>query len=277
MQAARWYRAWCSVDPANGRILVGQQTLDGAGPTTCRGAFARTDPAVRRCRAARGGKRRGTSGTFHRQARGSGDPARLRASWRDPGATLRGVGAGTACRLGFFVRHRQPVDLRYRPTGLPRRTGEPADARRGRHAVERARTMLAPRTARLRRHPFPCRRPGRLRLAGGFHLDRAGRSAERRLRAASDLPHPARTGCRSMCCRGAQVPFAPIVFLASTFTYQAYANHARSSLDQAITTVSPPGAPIRTIPTSIRSTAARPTTSIATAAAFPSRHATGRS
>ena len=28
-------------------------------------------------------------------------------------------------------------------------------------------------------------------------------------------------------------PFAPIAFLASTFTYQAYANHARSSIDQA--------------------------------------------
>ena len=30
-----------------------------------------------------------------------------------------------------------------------------------------------------------------------------------------------------------QGPFAPIAFLASTFTYQAYANHARSSIDQA--------------------------------------------
>ena len=30
-----------------------------------------------------------------------------------------------------------------------------------------------------------------------------------------------------------QGPFAPIVFLASTFTYQAYANHARSSVDDA--------------------------------------------
>src|SRR6185437_7410932 len=28
-------------------------------------------------------------------------------------------------------------------------------------------------------------------------------------------------------------PFAPIAFLASTFTYQAYANHARAEIDQA--------------------------------------------
>ena len=31
----------------------------------------------------------------------------------------------------------------------------------------------------------------------------------------------------------AQGPFAPIAFLASTFTYQAYANHARCSIDEA--------------------------------------------
>ena len=30
-----------------------------------------------------------------------------------------------------------------------------------------------------------------------------------------------------------QGPFAPIAFLASTFTYQAYANHARGNADEA--------------------------------------------
>ena len=29
-------------------------------------------------------------------------------------------------------------------------------------------------------------------------------------------------------------PFAPIAFLASTFTYQAYANHERSAMDQSV-------------------------------------------
>jgi N,N-dimethylformamidase len=33
IQAARWYRVWLAVDPANGRALVGQQALDGVPVT----------------------------------------------------------------------------------------------------------------------------------------------------------------------------------------------------------------------------------------------------
>ena len=43
-------------------------------------------------------------------------------------------------------------------------------------------------------------------------------------------------------------PFAPIAFLASTFTYQAYANHARPQCRcRRISIASRHGAPIRTI------------------------------
>ena len=73
-------------------------------------------------------------------------------------------------------------------------------------------------------------------------------------------------------------PFAPIAFLASTFTYQAYANHARSAMDQGYDErVAAWGAYPYNPDPSIRSTGARPTTSTATAAAFRSRRAAGRS
>ena len=73
-------------------------------------------------------------------------------------------------------------------------------------------------------------------------------------------------------------PFAPIVFLASTFTYQAYANHARSSHRPGVLRARRRvGCVSVQSRSSIRSMGARPTTSIATAAAFRSRRAIDRS
>ena len=34
IQAARWYRVWLGADPVSGRVVVGQQALDGAAPKT---------------------------------------------------------------------------------------------------------------------------------------------------------------------------------------------------------------------------------------------------
>ena len=61
---------------------------------------------------------------------------------------------------------------------------------------------------------------------------------------------------------------ADVLFIASTYTYQAYANHARGNSRRGVSRAAwRRGAPIRTIRTIIPSTAAPPTTGIATAAA----------
>ena len=71
---------------------------------------------------------------------------------------------------------------------------------------------------------------------------------------------------------------APIAFLASTFTYQAYANHARSNADAAYKArARPHGAPTRTIRTSTPNTAPAPTTGTRTAPGMRSPRCGGRS
>ena len=157
--------------------------------------------AVRRRGAVRGGECGGASASFHRQARGSRDPARLHHVLARCRRIAADASRRPAGRLGFFAWHRHPGDPRHRSARMPRPTGEHADARDGRHAMERARAVLASCARRLRCDPFPCRRPGRLRLAGGLHLDRAGRHAQRRLRAASDLR--CRRGLAAALCAAA--------------------------------------------------------------------------
>jgi N,N-dimethylformamidase len=44
MQAARWYRVWLAVDPASGRVLIGQHPLDGS--VTAERAAPRALPPV---------------------------------------------------------------------------------------------------------------------------------------------------------------------------------------------------------------------------------------
>ena len=75
-----------------------------------------------------------------------------------------------------------------------------------------------------------------------------------------------------------QGPFAPIAFLASTFTYQAYANHARGNADAAyhrarrgLGRLSAQSRPV----SDLRPLHLQP--ALATAAASPSPRAAGRS
>ncbi len=69
---------------------------------------------------------------------------------------------------------------------------------------------------------------------------------------------------------------APVLFLASTFTYQAYANHTRGNLDAAFRGASATGAPIRTTPTTMATTRSPPTTATRTAPAWRCRRGCGR-
>ena len=161
--AARWYRVWLAVDPTGGRVLVGQQPLDGA-PVTARGIGTRRRPAVGRHGADRGRERRSPATSFHRQARGSRDPARLRRIVARCRCNTRCASRRPAGRLGLFAWHRHAGDHRHRAAGVPWPPGQHADARHGRHALDRPRAMLAACAARLRRDPFPRRRSGRLRV-----------------------------------------------------------------------------------------------------------------
>ena len=186
MQAARWYRVWLAADPASGRVLVGQHPLDGSPVTAEMSASALALPSGGAVLFA-AGNAAAPDASFHRPARGSRDPARLHHLLARCRRIAADASRRPAGRLGFLARHRHPGDPRHRSARMPRPTGEHADARDGRHALERARAVLASCARRLRRDPFPCRRPGRLRLGRGLHLDRAGRYAQRRLCAASDL------------------------------------------------------------------------------------------
>ena len=105
MQTARWYRVWLAADPAGGRVLVGQQPLDGA-PVTAEASASGTRLAVRRRSAVRGGECGGAEASFHRQAGGSRDPARLRRVLARCRCVAASASRRPAGRLGFFAWHR---------------------------------------------------------------------------------------------------------------------------------------------------------------------------
>ena len=279
MRPARWYRVWLAADPAGGRILVGQQPLDGDPAVTADTRFVRVRFAIGRsvfCSLQE--MPRDPQQHFTGKLE---DPAILPGfvtSWSDVGATLEalapellaawdfslGIDTQSIFDIGPQACHGSLVNLPTRAVVGARWSGHDAIAGNT-HRTITARSISTPTTsataAGRRISPGPCR------TTCPAGLTRCISPAT-----------PARTGCRSTCCRRRDGPFAPIVFLASTFTYQAYANHARSQHRSGV--LRPRRrmeARIRTIRTSTRSTAARPTTSIATAAAFRFRRATGRS
>ena len=103
-------------------------------------------------------------------------PARHSMRFRRPAGGWdfsRGIDTQTINDIGPQACHGRLVNLPTRAVVGTRWTGR---EQCWRHAPQR-----------LRRDPFSRRRSGRLRLASGFLLDRAGRSAQRRLCAASDL------------------------------------------------------------------------------------------
>ncbi len=231
MQASRWYRVWLAVDPANGRILIGQQKLGGA-------------PVVHETQVAELALPSGGSMLLaaedaaeprHHFTGKLEDPAIIPAfisEWRDAAATLEALApdllAGWDLALGIDTAsiydigpHACHGTLVNSPTRAVVGTRWSGREHCWRHAPQDygAIHFHDDDLGDCNWQPdFSWTVPDDL-LSGAYALHLTCEAGE------DWLPLyvlPKRQG-----------PFAPIVFLASTFTYQAYANHARSSVDDA--------------------------------------------
>lgn len=224
-----WHRVWLSHDPATGRLVLGQS--GPAGTTTAEGRLPVTDvpPAAAVLLAARGGDVPADHFTGKIE-----DPlvaAAFVEGWPDPLAlpipddALRarwnlGIGLGTdaVTDTGPVALHGTLVNAPTRGVVGARWSGREHDWR---HAPEDY-------------------------AAIHFHADDIedcgwGPSF------AFDVPDGMRSGAYAFHVTSAEgedwLPFyvlpplgtttAPVIFLASTFTYQAYANHARGNADEA--------------------------------------------
>jgi N,N-dimethylformamidase len=232
IQAARWYRVWVAADPASGRVVVGQQALDGAAAVTHEAlspGFSLPSAGTILLAAENAAAPR------HHFTGKLEDPAVLAAfvtSWNDANATLEALAPDLLAGWDFSqgidsqsIFDRGPEALHGRLVNLPAR------------AVVGAR--WSGRENCWRHAP---------RDYGAIHfhdddLGDCGWQADFTWTVPDDLPSGA-YALHLTCDSGEDWlpfyvlprrsgPFAPIVFLASTFTYQAYANHARSSLDDA--------------------------------------------
>jgi hypothetical protein len=142
-------------------------------------------------------------------------------------------------RLGFRDRH-PDADHRHRPSGLPRApVSLPNRAMVGAGWTGKG-NVLAPCPAET---TPPSNSEATSTIAAGMPISPgpSRRHAKRRLRAASHLRRGQDT--TFLCAAEPRRPFASVAFLASTFTYQAYANHARGNADAATRRGPPPGAP----------------------------------
>jgi N,N-dimethylformamidase len=230
MQPRRWYRVWLSAEPAGGRVLLGQQSLDGAPVTSARQVPAFDLPsggtvlfAAENAAAPRGH----FTGKLE-------DPAILRgfvAAWPDAAVSLpllgtdvlagwdfsRGIDTQTAHDIGPQARHGKLVNM---PTRAVVGTRWRGHEQCWRHAPGdyAAIHFHADDLADCRWQPdFTWTVPDDL-ASGAYALHLTCAAGE------DWLPLyvlPRRQG-----------PFAPIAFLASTFTYQAYANHERAAMDE---------------------------------------------
>jgi N,N-dimethylformamidase len=232
MRAARWYRVWCSVDPASGRICVGQQPLDGGEPAT-------TETQAPGLALASGGAvlfaaRNAAAPQDHFTGKLE-DPAILPGfitSWRNACATLEalapeliagwdfslGIDSQAIFDIGPHARHGHLVNLPTRAVVGMRWSGREQCWRHAPHDYGAIHFHVDDLGDCGWQPDFTWTVPDDLR-SGAYALHLTCEAGE------DWLPLyvlPRREG-----------PFAPIAFLASTFTYQAYANHARSSLDQA--------------------------------------------
>ena len=229
MQAARWYRVWLALDPVGGRVLVGQQPF-GAAPVIAEAvAPAIAVPSAGSVLIA---ARNAAAPSDHFTGKVE-DPAILRsflASWPEPGAPLhaltdlvaawdfaRGIDTQAIHDIGSQACHGRLVNVPARAMVGTRWSGR---EQCWRHA------------------------PGDY-AAIHFHADDLGDcnwQPDFTWTVPEDLPSGA-YALHLTCDAGEdwlpfyvlprrEGPFAPIAFLASTFTYQAYANHARSALAQ---------------------------------------------
>jgi N,N-dimethylformamidase len=229
MQAARWYRVWLSADPATGRVLVGQHRLGGTAVTATAQAPEMALPSG-------GGVMFAAANAAAPEHHFTGkleDPAVIAGvveAWPDPTATLDALAPGLLAGWDFS----QGID------------GEAI------HDV-------GPQACHGSLVNMPTRAVVGVRWTGGeqcwrhaprdygaihFHI---GDLAECGWQAdfSWTVPDDMKSGAYALhlSCEAGEDwlplyvlpkrrgPFAPIVFLASTFTYQAYANHARAGID----------------------------------------------
>ena len=232
MQTFRWYRVWASADPATGRILVGQQPLDGeasvAGEVRLPGLVLPSGGAVMFAAENATAPRHHFTGKLE-------DPA-IRfgfvEAWNDPDARLdaqaqellagwdfsRGIDSQSIFDIGPQACHGWLVNMPTRAVVGVRWTGCEQCWRHAPHdygAIHFHDDDLGDCGWQA---DFTWAVPDDLR-SGAYALHLTCESGE------DWLPFyvtPRRGGS-----------YASIAFVASTFTYQAYANHARSSLDQA--------------------------------------------
>jgi N,N-dimethylformamidase len=228
----RWYRVWLGVDPANGRIVVGQQPLDHGAP------------AVRETKAQ--GTRLPSAGTILFAAENAAAPSRhFNGKLEDP-AIL------PACVTGWSDAAASPHELgpdllAAWDFSLGIRTQSIYDV--GPHSCHGSLINVPTRAvvgAHWSGHEMCWRHAPRDYAAIHFHDDDLGDcdwQADFSWTVPDDLPSGA-YAFHLTCAAGEDWlpfyvlpkrvgPFAPIAFLAATFTYQAYANHNRASLDEA--------------------------------------------
>ena len=229
MHAARWYRVWASADPITGRVVVGQQALDDAAAivaeTRVSGLVLPSGGPILFAAEDASAPRNHFTGKLQ-------DPAILRGlveAWDAKHESLnadtlaawdfsQGIATQTISDIGPQARHGRLVNLPTRAVVGAQWSGRENCWRH------------APRDY----------------AAIHFHADDLGDCgwiSDFSWTVPDDLPSGA-YALHLTCDAGEDWlplyvlprragPFAPIAFLASTFTYQAYANHARSSIDQA--------------------------------------------
>ena len=228
----RWYRVWLGVDPASGRIIVGQQPLE-AGTPAMRETHAQgvTLPAAGTILFAA----EDAAAPTHHFTGKLEDPAILPAcvtGWSDAAASPEELGPELLAAWDFSlgIRSQSIYDV-------------------GPHACHGSLVNVPTRAvvgARWSGHEMCWRHAPRDYAAIHFHdddLGDCGWQADFSWTVPDDLPSGA-YAFHLTCAAGEDWlpfyvlpkrigPFAPIAFLAATFTYQAYANHNRSALDDA--------------------------------------------
>jgi N,N-dimethylformamidase len=232
LRVRRWYRIWVSADPATGRVVVGQQAMMHGAPTIAGTAVAGL-------------------------LLPSGGPVLVAAE--NPGAPRHhytGKIEEPAILAGFFETW---PDVLARPGQLGGTVLATWDFSRGIDGL--AITDTGPQACHGTLVNLPARAAVGVRWSGQeacwrhangdygaihFHADDLEECAWQP-DFAFTIPTGLRSGCYVLhltCADGVDwLPFyvlpsrdgtrAPIVFLASTFTYQAYANHARGNADDA--------------------------------------------
>jgi N,N-dimethylformamidase len=232
LRKGMWYRVWLSARPATGDVIVGQQRLDGGAPVVARGKMAVAPAAGPVMIGARDAAAPADHYTGKIEA-----PAILAGfmeTWPDldtrvltgsPGMRVltawdfsREMGSQRILDAGPYLLHGRLINLPTRAVVGAAWTG-------AEHCWRHAPAEYA---------------------AIHFHADDLGDCGWQRdfsWTVPDDLPSGAyalHLTCDSgedripfyvLPKRGG--PFAKVAFLASTFTYQAYANHARAEIDQA--------------------------------------------